>query len=186
MDVGDDGRWIALITFSALYVGHVLQVGRSPLSHGARGRSGGWKVVGVLDMVGIYSPKTQRTTWMARASAGGSRPMLIFSRRGDKASAPHPQSRCCRIRSGQRPLTRTDSTGNRLPAMNVNVWNLRFMQSELGDPSMELPLVSQCCNLPIWATGEMRIRGRSAIALRCRWRGFHCDQDGRGSRFLLT
>ena len=61
-------------------------------------------------------------------------------------------------RFGQRPLTRTDSTGKRLPEMIVNVWNLRFMQSELGDPASELPLVSSSLQL-VKVGSVMRIRG---------------------------
>ena len=61
-------------------------------------------------------------------------------------------------RFGQRPLTRTDSVGNRLPAMIVNVWNLRFMQSELGNPADELPLITSSLQLAKNG-GEIRIKG---------------------------
>jgi hypothetical protein len=52
--------------------------------------------------------------------------------------------------------------------MMVNVWNLRFMQSELGDPSGELPLVSAAIGL-VKVDGATRIRGtisnRSSLPL---------------------
>src|SRR5207237_9561064 len=46
-------------------------------------------------------------------------------------------------RLGQKVRTRYDSQGKRVPAMMINVWNLRFMQSELGNPTAE-PAVLSC------------------------------------------
>jgi hypothetical protein len=61
-------------------------------------------------------------------------------------------------RFGQRPATRFDSAGNRLPGMIINVWNLRFMQSELGDPADQPVMVSSALQV-VKVGSESRIRG---------------------------
>jgi hypothetical protein len=150
--------WIALITCSALYVGHVLKSGDLHYRTVRVIDQADGKVVGVLDMTGIYSPRTQaynldgpRECWWEPANVDFQPPWQQRQRTTSTIEM-------FQDRHGQRPLTRSDSVGNRLPAMIVNVWNLRFMQSELGDPSNELPLISS--SLQMAKTGaEMRIRG---------------------------
>jgi hypothetical protein len=150
--------WIALITFSALYVGHVLKSGDLHYRSVRVIDQVDGKVVGVLDMTGIYSPKTQaynlagsRESWWEPANVDFQNPWQQRQRTTTTIDM-------FQDRYGQRPLTRMDSTGNQLPAMIVNVWNLRFMQSELGDPSGELPLVSAAIQL-VKTGGETRIKG---------------------------
>ena len=163
------GGWIALITFSALYVGHVLKSGDLHYRSVRVIDQADGKVVGVLDMTGIYSPKTQaynldgpRECWWEPANVDFQPPWRQSQRTTSTIDM-------FQDRSGQRPLTRTDSVGNRQPAMIVNVWNLRFMQSELGDPSMELPLISSSLQL-VKIGSEMRVRGtisnRGALPLQ--------------------
>src|SRR5258706_10587127 len=152
------GGWIALITFSALYVGHLLKSGDLHYRTVRVIDQADGKVVGVLDMAGIYSPKTQaynldgpRESWWEPANVDLQPPW----RKSQRTTSTIDMFQ---DRSGQRPLTRTDSVGNRQPAMIVNVWNLRFMQSELGDPSMELPLISSSLQL-VKVGSDNRIRG---------------------------
>jgi len=150
--------WIALVTFSALYVGHVLKSGDLYYRTVRIIDQADGQVVGVLDMAGIYSPKTQaynldgpRESWWEPVNVDFQPP---YSRNQRTTSTID----MFQDRLGQRPATRTDSAGNRLPAMIVNVWNLRFMQSELGDPTSQLPLVSSALQV-VKVGSEMRIRG---------------------------
>ncbi|HEV8290805.1 MAG TPA: hypothetical protein VGP94_02730, partial [Tepidisphaeraceae bacterium] len=151
--------WIALITFSALYVGHVLKSGDLHYRTVRVIDQADGKVVGVLDMTGIYSPRTQaynldgpRECWWEPAN-------VDFQPQWRQRQRTTSTIDMFQDRAGQRPLTRTDSVGNRLPAMIVNIWNLRFMQSELGDPTSQLPLVSAALQFVYLGRGEMRIRG---------------------------
>src|SRR2546421_6506130 len=152
------GGWIALVTFSALYVGHVLKSGDLYYRTVRVIDQADGNVVGVFDMNGIYSPKTQaynldgpRESWWEPANVD----FQLYYRQNQRTTSTIEMFQ---DRFGQRPATRMDNNGNRLPAMVVNVWNLRFMQSELGDPSIQLPLVSSALQV-VKVGSEMRIRG---------------------------
>jgi hypothetical protein len=152
------GGWIALITFSALYVGHILKSGDLHYRTVRVIDQADGQVVGVLDITGIYSPRTQaynldgpREGWWEPANVDFQPPWRQRQRTTSTIDM-------FQDRFGQRPLTRTDSTGKRLPMMIVNVWNLRFMQSELGDPGAQLPAITASLNLEK-VGGQMRVRG---------------------------
>ncbi|HEV8604419.1 MAG TPA: hypothetical protein VGQ99_03580 [Tepidisphaeraceae bacterium] len=152
------GGWIALITFGALYVGHVLKSGDLHYRTVRVIDQADDKVVGVLDIIGIYSPKTQaynldgpRECWWEPAN-------VDFQPNWRQTQRTTSTIDMFQNRFGQKPLTRTDSNGNRVPAMVVNVWNLRFMQSELGDPGSDPPPISSSLQL-VKVGNELRIRG---------------------------
>jgi hypothetical protein len=150
--------WIGLITFGALYVGHMLKSGELHYRTVRVIDQVDDKVVGVIDVAGIYSPRTQaynlegpRDCWWEPVNVD----LVPPWRQGQRAAAT---IQMIQDRHGQKLLTRFDRDGNRVPAMNVNVWNLRFMQSELGDPSAEQPFV--LADLRIEKVGrENRLRG---------------------------
>jgi hypothetical protein len=150
--------WIGLITFGALYVGHVLKSGELHYRTVRVIDQADEKVIGVMDVAGIYSPKTQaynldgpRECWWEPVNVD----LVPPWRQGQRVSAT---IQMIQDRQGQKLLTRFDRSGKEVPAMNVNVWNLRFMQSDLGDPSAEQPFV--VADLRLEKVGvQNRIRG---------------------------
>jgi hypothetical protein len=126
------GGWIALVTFGALYVGRVFKSGELHYRTVRLIDQADGEVVGAMDVVGIYSPRTQsyglngpRDAWWEPANA-------------EAETMPWRRAR-------QHGLTDVflgqDGRGTLPGSMTVNVWNLRFMQSELGDPSSVAPVL---------------------------------------------
>jgi hypothetical protein len=121
--------WIVLVTTGALYIGYLFRSGdlyyrTVRLVDQADGR-----VVAALDVAGIYSPKTQ-----------------VYEIEGPREAWWEPASLDMAWRRSQRLPTEfttvQDARSNRPVGMTISVWNLRFMQSELGDPGSQ-PAVIQ-------------------------------------------
>ena len=124
--------WIVLITTGALYIGYIFRSGDLYYRTVRLVDQADDQVVGAMDVVGIYSPKTQqyslegpRNEWWEPANIEAVMPWR--SQRAVKEIA----------------LVQ-DAVGNRLHSdlgMTINVWSLQFMEGELNDPASEPPVL---------------------------------------------
>jgi hypothetical protein len=110
--------WIALITTGAIYIGHALKSGDLHFRTMRMIDQQRDSVVGWVDAVGIYSPrtseytiKTDPETWWEPLSMD-----YGYARSGRKTDIPFHQ----------------DYRGNTPREMRINVWNLRFLSSEVS------------------------------------------------------
>ncbi|MCY2951802.1 MAG: hypothetical protein NTU53_07465 [Planctomycetota bacterium] len=141
--------WIVLITVGALYIGYIFRSGDLYYRTVRLIDQADDQVVGVMDVAGIYSPKTQvydldgaKDAWWEPANLDALTPWNRSSRTATEI------------------LTGQDTRGNRPQSMVVNIWSLRFMQSELGDPAaISPPLHASLTRTKAGADGKVRIVG---------------------------
>lgn len=122
--------WITLITTGALYIGYVFRSGDLYYRTLRFLDQADNQIVAATDVAGLYSPKNQlyefdgpKDAWWEPANLD--------------ALTPYNRS----SRTATEILTAQDSRGNRPLPMPVNIWSLRFLQSELGDPAAIPPAI---------------------------------------------
>jgi hypothetical protein len=156
--------WIVLITTGALYIGYVFRSGDLYYRTVRLVDQADDQVVGAMDVVGIYSPKTQRYSlegprneWWEPANI--------------EAVMPWRQQRAVK----EITLVQ-DAVGNRLlpdRGMTINVWSLQFMEGELNDPLSEPPVLKADLRRIDEGNNNVRIVGRitnlSAVPLKDLW-----------------
>lgn len=132
--------WIGLLTVGAIYIGALFKSGDLHYRTVRLVDQVDQTVVGAVDVAGIYSPRTQGYGLDGPADAWW-RPAQV--------DAPSPWIRPMTPAElelgqdgrGQRPLEMVGSNGARVPTMTVNVWNLKFLESRLGDPAALKPMI---------------------------------------------
>lgn len=133
--------WIVLITTGAIFIGTLFKSGdlhyrTVRLIDQAEGQ-----VVGVHDVIGIYSPRTQEyglqgpgDMWWRPAPLN---PLRSYQRR----RATGGRIEFDQGRNGQL-LRGSDPSGKSMATMTVNVWNLRFLESAFADTSAVKPVIA--------------------------------------------
>ena len=134
--------WIILITTGAIFIGTLFKSGDLHYRTVRLIDQADGQVVGVHDVIGIYSPRTQEyglqsppDLWWRPANMNRLHPMQ--RRRPTAGKVAFDQGR-----EGTLLHHGYDSNGNPRPAMTVNVWNLRFLESAFADTSGIKPLIS--------------------------------------------
>jgi hypothetical protein len=133
--------WVLLITTGAIFLGSVMKSGDLHYRTVRVIDQADGQVVAATDVLGIYSPRTQAygidghpTSWWAPSQAQVFSP---WSRQRSTTEIAFEQDR-----NGQRPLMPRDPDGKPMPTMIVNVWNLRFLEGEVGDASSQTPVLA--------------------------------------------
>jgi len=174
--------WMGLITAGALYLGHVMRSGELHYRTVRLIDQVEQRTVGAIDVVAIYSPRTQRYAmegppddWFAPARTQP----LYYSGGGSHAPAEVPLAQGTR---GQRPLP-----------MTIPIWSMRFLEASHGDPAAHAPmlaarlrqqwdskgprLVGSISNLSAWPLVNVTVRTRAGQGLVTVLRDTSSDQD---------
>jgi len=133
--------WIALITFGALYIGRLYRSGDLYYRTVRLVDQADGQVAGVVDVAGLYSPKTRpygletpRDAWCEPANSNEMNAWRQSPRMAKEFVSVQAMS-------GNRPL----------PTV-VNIWNLHFVQSQLAEAGA-VPPVIQASLRKVKATG---------------------------------
>ena len=123
--------WIGLVTFGALYLGHVLRSGDLHFRTLRVIDQADGQVVAVSSAAGIYSPKTQRY--------GLESPRDSWWK---PTSIDPPYSWRPPQRTGSEITLHQDQRGTAPQEMGINIWHLRFLESQQTPDAQEKPLIA--------------------------------------------